>query len=123
MKQRAFMDSKNTKHTQNDALDSPSETPAAKLGKTFLGPTLSGAVARARMVEIDPITWAASRVNAIWNRVSVFIKIIPKPACPECVSHGKTRISSWYGSKLTDTLNSIENTKPEPENPAYKSTS
>lgn len=56
MKQRTFVESKKIKHIQNDTLDSPSETPAAKLGKTSPGPTLSGAEARARIVEIDPMT-------------------------------------------------------------------
>lgn len=121
MKQRTFVEIKKIKHIQNDTLDSPSETPAAKLGKTSPGPILSGALARARIVETDPMTWAASKVNTIWNRVSVLIKIIPKPAFPPCVSHDETCVYNSHGSKLTNTLNRVEHTKPEPEHSTYKS--
>jgi len=63
---------------QNAAVPRPL-VPSAKLGKTFPGPVLLGAVRRARIVAMEPRTWAAMRVNVIWNLVIVCRRIIPKP--------------------------------------------
>lgn len=59
------MDNKNNRQTQKSALERPSRTPAEKSGKTSPGPVLSGAVARARIVPMEPMTCAASRVKAM----------------------------------------------------------
>lgn len=64
---------------QNHAFPSPGIAPAEKSGKTSPGPILSGAVARARIVAIDPSTCAAMRVKRTWNLVSVCNKIMPNP--------------------------------------------
>jgi len=63
---------------QNAAISKP-PVPRAKFGKTFPGPVLSGAVSLARIVAIDPNTWAAMSVNVIWNLVIVCRRIIPNP--------------------------------------------
>jgi hypothetical protein len=84
MKHRTFMDSINKRQTQKSALFRVDKIPLEKSGKTSPGPTLSGAVARARIVAIEPMTWAARRVNAMWKRVSVFRRIIPKPTNSGC---------------------------------------
>lgn len=52
------------KPNQNAAVPKPLR-PMAKLGNTFPGPVLSGAVSRARIVATEPSTWAAMRVNVI----------------------------------------------------------
>lgn len=49
--------------TQNHAFPNPGMAPGEKSGKTSPGPILSGAVARARIVAIEPKTCAAIRVK------------------------------------------------------------
>lgn len=78
-KQRTLTEIMKRRQTQKSALDRPWATPAEKSGKTSPGPTLSGAVARARIVPMEPMTWAASRVKAMWKRVRVLRRIMPKP--------------------------------------------
>ena len=53
--------------------------PSAKLGNTSPGPVLLGAVRRARMVAMEPRTWAAISVKVMWNLVMVCRRIIPNP--------------------------------------------
>ena len=65
--------------TQNHAFPSPGMAPAEKSGKTSPGPILSGAVALAKMVAMEPSTCAAIRVKKTWKRVSVCSKIMPNP--------------------------------------------
>jgi hypothetical protein len=65
MKHTKHIDNWNKRHTQNHDLDSPRAMPAEKSGKTSPGPILSGAVARPRIVAIEPRTWAARSVKAM----------------------------------------------------------
>lgn len=79
MKQSTLIDNKNIKQTQKSVFERASRTPAENSGKMSPGPVLSGAVARARIVPMDPITRAASKVNAMWKRVRVLRRIMPNP--------------------------------------------
>ena len=65
--------------TQNHAFPSPGMAPDEKSGKTSPGPILSGAVALARMVAMEPRTCAAMSVKKTWKRVRVCRSIMPKP--------------------------------------------
>ena len=60
-----------TSATQNHAFPNPGIAPAEKSGNTSPGPILSGAVARAKIVAMEPRTCAAMSVKRTWNRVSV----------------------------------------------------
>jgi hypothetical protein len=73
-----LIDSWKNRAIQNQAFDRPSLKPAEKSGKIFSGPILSGAVARVRMVATELTIWAAMRVKAMWKRVRVLSRIIPK---------------------------------------------
>jgi hypothetical protein len=55
------------------------ESPPEMSGDIGPGPRLLGAKALAQMVATEPNTCAARRVNAMWTRVKVWSKIIPKP--------------------------------------------
>ena len=77
--QSTLIDTMKSRHTQKSAFPKPAAMPAEKSGNTSPGPNLSGAVARARMVAIEPTTCAARRVKVTWNRVIVWRRIIPNP--------------------------------------------
>lgn len=74
----------NNKQTQKSALFRAGKISPEKSGKTSPGPILFGAVALARIVPIEPMTWAARRANAMWKRVTVLRRIIPKPRHAYC---------------------------------------
>lgn len=121
IKHRTLMDSRKTRQIQNDALDNPCATSAERSGKTSPGPTLSGAVARARIVPIEPMTWAARSVKVMWNRVRVLRRIIPNPIPDqrrELHIILDNTLLMLVKTKLTDALKGIQKAKPKPEHPS-----